>query len=209
VKIKYLNNITPGGALCIAAGKHRGAAMILMIPAARLLFQALFFGVAASAAMAQHHLSFEVQNGLTLEQISVAKTQRSISSSDRPSLGSASLIAQTGSRNSAFTATIASPGAATTTLQAGSANLANAVIQESPRSVIAQLQVGEGNTSQVGIIGGRDNAVATAQIGNNLGINFGLINSKGTRVVYGQAGSNYSGGIVVRNAPPGTVITLN
>ena len=51
--------------------------------------------------------------------------------------------------------------------------------------------------------------IATAQIGNNLGINFGLVNSKGTRVVYGQAGSNYSGGIVVRNAPPGTVITLN
>ncbi|WPY96261.1 hypothetical protein T8T21_15910 (plasmid) [Limimaricola variabilis] len=162
----------------------------------------------ATNAMAQQPLVFEVQNGLTLEQISVARTQDPGTRNGQTS-GSTSVIAQTGSRNSAFTATIASPGAATTTLQAGSANLANAVIQDSPRSVIAQLQVGEGNTSQVGIIGGRDNAVATAQIGNNLGINFGLVNSKGTRVVYGQAGSNYSGGIVVRNAPPGTLITLN
>jgi hypothetical protein len=127
----------------------------------------------------------------------------------RPRPASNSAILQAGTGNRAYSGAMASPGAVLGTFQTGEANTAQAAILESPGSAIAQTQIGDGNISVVGIIGGRENTIATGQIGNALGVAIGLVDSIRTQITYGQTGQGYSGGIVILNAPAGTVITLN
>lgn len=180
--------------------------------------------VLSQAASAQN-LDFQVEN-FSLEQIvtSGAASTRfqqplliatpSITTSapinaETISVGSNSVILQGGSLNFANTFITRSPGSNVATLQQGGQNKAYAIIDESPESDISQVQLGQQNFSVVGIFGGKENTVSTAQIGAQLEVAVGLVDSIKTKVVYGQAGTEYSGGIIIRNAPPGTVIRLN
>lgn len=116
---------------------------------------------------------------------------------------------QKGDANNAMVRMSASPAAGNATLQYGIGNGAWSVIHASPGSSIAQTQIGTGNAGLVGIFGGRDNRVATAQVGEGLSLAVGLVNSVGTDVIYGQAGQDVNGGVVIMNAPAGTVVRLN
>ena len=176
------------------------------------VFRALLIGTLCLPVPAWgQQLDFEVDN-VSLQQIvaprSVAPDAPTLTGGMAPT-GSDVLVLQQGLENTAATYVEASPGGAIATLQLGQANTAVAVIKDSPGSVLAQAQIGTGTTSAVGVIGGNDNAVATAQIGHGLGVAVGLVDSQETTITYGQAGQNYSGGVVIKNAPPGTVIHLN
>lgn len=159
-------------------------------------------------------VSFQIDNFFSLEQI-VAQEAYDASSQSAPidemtlSGGSSSAITQEGTSNFAQSFVARSSDALTGIAQSGNSNASTAVILDSPDSAIAQLQVGDSNISVVGIIGGSENGVSTLQLGNNLGVSVALVNSTGTKVVYGQAGRDYNGGVVIRNAPVGTVIKLN
>ncbi|WP_212523118.1 hypothetical protein [Actibacterium sp. MT2.3-13A] len=169
----------------------------------------------ATAAQAQD-LSFSVGN-FSLEQLVVANGQNPYTATLPNGLGSAestnrsatSIIVQQGSGNRASAYSTNSPGAALASIQLGQSNRAVGVIEDSPGSTIAQAQFGSNNDSLVGILRGADNAVSTVQLGDGLGASVALVDSTSTTVVYGQAGQNYNGGIVIRNAPPGTVVKLN
>ena len=176
------------------------------------VFRALLTGVLCLPALAgAQPLDFELDN-ITFEQIvaprGIVPDAPALNSGPGPS-GSDVLVLQRGQENRAATSIDASPGGAIATVQLGQDNTAVAAIVESPGSVIAQAQIGTGNSSAVGIIGGFDNAVATAQIGQGLGAAVGLVDSQQTTITYGQAGQDYSGGVVIKNAPPGIVIRLN
>lgn len=178
----------------------------------RSAFRALLVGVLCLPTLAgAQPLDFELDN-VTFQQIvaprAMAPDALALNGSMGPS-GTDVLVLQRGQDNRAATYIDSSPGGAIATLQLGRENIVAAVIVESPGSVIAQAQIGAGNISAVGIIGGNDNAVATAQIGQGLGVAVGLVDSQQTTITYGQAGQDYSGGVVIRNAPPGTVIRLN
>tara|TARA_R110002012_G_scaffold47399_1_gene124200 strand:- start:4277 stop:4861 length:585 start_codon:yes stop_codon:yes gene_type:complete len=173
---------------------------------------ALVYGLRADVVAAQE-ITFQIENSVSLEQIMTAQdfltaTPQVVERRDAFS-GSTSIISQEGTRNSAQNYISRSDNAFSSTLQVGVDNTSIGAIIDSPRSVIAQLQAGGNNFSLVGIVGGADNAVSTLQLGNDLGVSVGLVNSTETKVVYGQAGEGYNGGVVIRNAPPGTVVKLN
>ncbi|MDF3384594.1 MULTISPECIES: hypothetical protein [unclassified Sulfitobacter] len=168
-------------------------------------------GVGSSTAQ---EITFQIENSVSLEQIVTAQDvltagQPGMVRRSEASLGSTAFISQEGRLNNAQNFTSRSPGASTSTLQIGLNNRSIGAIIDSPGSAIAQLQAGRENFSLVGIVGGADNAVSTLQLGNELGVSVGLVNSTGTKVVYGQVGEGYNGGVVIRNAPPGTVVKLN
>lgn len=177
-----------------------------------------------ATAVTGQSLNFVVQNDLSPREIYVssrqgtggapansnAATQAALSSQQNRfnSVGFSNYSLQYGGDNFSGAYTNNSPGSSVAAIQYGQSNSAVALIEDSPGSVVAQFQLGSDLSSDVFIIRGQNNNVATAQLGNSLGISFGLVDSTETTVVYGQAGENYSGGIVVRNAPPGTVIRL-
>ncbi|WP_157384441.1 hypothetical protein [Nitratireductor soli] len=160
-------------------------------------------------------LSFQVDNA-SVEQIVAGQQQRNyepfagiLDPAALTDAGSSVVILQRGENNAAASHVRNSPGAGIATLQFGAQNNAIATIDNSPGSVIGQVQIGDGNTSIAAIVGGAGNTLATAQIGNGLGALVGLVNSQDTVVTYGQAGQNYNGGVVIKNAPPGTRIKIN
>ena len=164
--------------------------------------------------VAAQEVTFQIENSVSLEQVVTAQdvltaAQRGASRRDDTSLGSTAFISQEGRLNNAQNFISRSRRASSSTLQVGLNNRSISAIIDSPGSAIAQLQAGRDNFSLVGIVGGADNAVSTLQLGNELGVSVGLVNSTETKVVYGQAGEGYNGGVVIRNAPPGTVVKLN
>lgn len=170
-------------------------------------------GLRADLAAAQE-VTFQIENSVSLEQIVTAQdvltaAQQVVARRDDTPLESTAFISQEGRLNNAQNFIFRSRGAASSILQVGLNNKSIGAIIDSPGSAIAQLQAGKDNFSLVGIVGGADNAVSTLQLGNELGVSVGLVNSTGTKVVYGQAGEGYNGGVVIRNAPPGTVVKLN
>ncbi|MEM9247271.1 MAG: hypothetical protein AAGB05_01095 [Pseudomonadota bacterium] len=167
---------------------------------------------------APNEVVISTQQGLSLER-AIASNAFGFETADRDGSfrtdilhsngsGSFNISGQTGIDNATFSSIFASPGAVTASEQLGERNSANAIISNSPQSVAAQFQFGSDLSSDIAIVGGRANAVGTTQFGNNLGVSIGLIDSVETTVVYGQLGEGYSGSIVFRNAPAGTVITL-
>jgi len=172
-----------------------------------LATSALIFG-STFAAQAQD-FGFQVSNGLTLEQVVVTQETATAAPFQSRNLGSSAVITQSGQDNSAVSSITESPDAGTLVFQQGISNSVLAVIENSPGSAIAQAQFGSNNFSAAAIIGGSENGIASAQIGNTLSNSVALVDSVGTMVVYGQAGQGYSGGIVVRNAPRGTIVRLN
>lgn len=180
----------------------------------------LLLGAMSDSATAES-FTFEVGNGLEpsntyITSVQVAALDQSGGSFEnngatfqRPSSGSYTYASQFGANNTASTYTSRSGRAAIATLQLDDDNSSQAVIIDSPGSVIAQFQLGVSNSSDVAIIGGYANEIATLQAGNGLGISLGLIDSSHTQIVYGQVGSGYSGSVVFRNAPAGTVIRLS
>lgn len=182
-------------------------------------FQAAAFGLcvgcalSAAAAVSAQNVDFEIGN-LSLEQIVVTSqalpSANSASSMNVPfQTTSSSVILQGGVENSALFYSEGTVGNATVSYQLGQQNTTQGIILDSPGSAIAQFQLGEVNRSDVAIVGGSDNSIATVQIGNRLGVSVGLLDSEGTTVVYGQVGNDYNGSVVFKNAPAGTVITLN
>ena len=173
------------------------------------------FLVIATQSSAQD-IDFQVNNLVSLEQVITMQDQLQAETLS-PMLesridrfeGSSSVIIQEGTRNFGETYISSSSGAVAGIAQVGASNSATGVIIDSPGSSVAQFQAGRDNSSLVGIIGGANSHVSTLQIGNNLGVAVGLVDSTDTQVVYGQAGSDYNGGIVIKNAPPGTVVRLN
>ncbi|WP_339760157.1 hypothetical protein [uncultured Sulfitobacter sp.] len=169
--------------------------------------------IVPSSAFAQD-VTFQIDNFVSLEQI-IAQQAYVTSTGATPmdnsvqAAGSTSSIVQQGTANFAQSFSANSSNAVIGIAQAGNDNTSIAVIVDSPDSAIAQLQLGNSNSSVVGIIGGSDNGVSTLQLGNNLGVSVALVDSTGTKVVYGQAGNDYNGGVVIKNAPVGTVIKLN
>ena len=180
----------------------------------RLLVTASFL-IAANQSLDQD-IDFQVNNLVSLEQV-VTMQERLQAETLSPMLenridrfeGSSSVIIQDGIRNNGETYISSSPGALAAIAQIGVANSATGVIIDSPGSSVAQFQAGRDNSSVVGIIGSANSHVSTLQIGNNLDVAVGLLDSSDTQVVYGQMGSDYNGGIVIKNAPPGTVVRLN
>ncbi|MAM00296.1 MAG: hypothetical protein CL583_17795 [Alteromonadaceae bacterium] len=173
----------------------------------------LVFGLRADFSVAQE-ITFQIENSVSLEQVVTAQdtlraAQQVQTRRDEGPLGSTAFISQEGRLNNAQNFISQSRGASSSTLQVGLNNRSISAIIDSPGSAIAQLQAGRDNFALVGIVGGADNAVSTLQLGNELGVSVGLVNSTGTKVVYGQAGEGYNGGVVIRNAPPGTVVKLN
>ena len=181
--------------------------------AIRVLAAASLLGIAYSPAATAQQIDFEVDN-VTLEQVIASEANMAPGLPEGALLeaegtGSNTFILQAGNGNFGLTSIVNSPGSLAAVLQSGDSNTAAAVIQDSPGSSIATVQIGNNNNTLAGIVGGSDNTIGTAQIGDNLGLAVGLVNSEGTTVTYGQGGENYSGGIVIRNAPPGTVVRLN
>lgn len=187
-------------------------------PVRAVVSTCLLFAAAAPAAYAEP-ISFQVDN-VQIEQV-VSAGQQQANSAANPALagktgpsalpgsGSSSVLLQQGEANAAGAVISGSDGAAAAALQAGSANTAIAVIEDSPGSKIGQVQIGTGNVAAAAIVGGGGNTVATAQIGSGLGALIGLVDSVDTTITYGQAGQNYNGGIIIKNAPPGTSIKVN
>lgn len=172
-------------------------------------------GLAGGGSALAEPISFQVDNA-SVEQIVAGQQQRSyepmagiLDPSTLTEAGSSVVILQRGEDNAATSHVRNSPGAGIATLQIGAQNSAIAAIEDSPGSVIGQVQIGNGNTSVAAIVGGSGNTLATAQIGNGLGALVGLVNSQDTVVTYGQAGQDYNGGVVIKNAPPGTHIKIN
>ena len=179
----------------------------------RLLVTA-FFLIAANQSLAQD-IDFQVNNLVSLEQVITIQERlqaETLSPMHENRIdrfeGSSSVIIQDGIRNFGETYISSSSGALVAIAQIGVSNSATGVIIDSPGSSVAQFQAGRDNSSLVGIIGSANSHVSTLQIGNNLDVAVGLVDSNDTQVVYGQMGSDYNGGIVIKNAPPGTVVRL-
>ncbi|QPH53879.1 hypothetical protein [Pontivivens ytuae] len=120
-----------------------------------------------------------------------------------------SVILQQGNDNRASVFNAGSPNANGILLQAGQRNTGAIIIDNSPGSVVGLVQIGRDNT-MIGLVrGGRDNTVAGVQVGNNLTGVVGLENAENVTLTYGQAGASYAGGIIIRNPPPGSTITVN
>lgn len=177
------------------------------------VFLAAGIGVAHSVPVARaQSIDFQIGN-VSLEQVTSSRSHAS-PEADAIANGeniqtSHTMILQHGDGNSATASTSGSPGSLIATLQAGEDNRNISVIVDSPGSKIGSVQIGRDNTAILGIVGGSGNTIGTAQIGSNLGALVGLVNSEDTTVLYGQAGKDYNGGIVIKNAPPGTVVRLN
>jgi hypothetical protein len=187
----------------------------IALSAIRLPLVAVAFLAVATQSSAQD-IDFQVNNLVSLEQV-ITMQDRLQAETLSPTFerridrfeGSSSVIIQDGTRNLGETYISSSSGAVAGIAQIGVSNSATGVIIDSPGSSVAQFQAGRDNSSLVGVIGGANSHVSTLQIGNNLDVAVGLVDSTDTQVVYGQIGSDYNGGIVIRNAPPGTIIRLN
>ncbi len=171
----------------------------------------LMLGGAASAQSVDLPAVPQV-NGVSVEQVVITPgttAQRPFVSDTALARNLGSVILQQGTRNQASVFNSGSSGATGLLLQAGQRNTGAIVIEDSPGSVVGLVQVGRDNTL-VGLVrGGRDNTVAGVQVGNNLTGAVGLENAQDVTLTYGQAGASYTGGIIIRNPPPGSTITVN
>ncbi|WP_282027048.1 hypothetical protein [Limimaricola cinnabarinus] len=159
-----------------------------------------------AAAGAQSY-GFQLDNGLTLEQMTASRSVDFSAPTNR-SGPTGSTISQTGNENRGFTGQIASKSAVAALFQAGERNLSGVNIVRSPNSAAALVQLGEENYGLINVIEGRNNLISAVQLGNRLALQVNLVSSQGTEMVVGQIGEGASGSITVRNAPSGTVIRL-